>query len=293
MKPNRSAAAALLVAALLTSPLGAQDARGVNGPIRVSGDGRYFVDKDGKPFFWLGDTAWPLFVEYTPAQAQAYLANRGKKGFTVVQGVLAWGRGSGFEMKTPLANKNGNAPWLNDDPATPNEAYFRTSSGWSSSRTVKASILAMLPTWGYYVNDQQTMTAKNARIYGQWLGARFKNSPNIIWVNGGDRVATGVEEVYRELARGLREGDGGAHLITYHPCGWRSSSQYFHSDEWLGFNMIETWTEWSKIYPAIVSDSLLTPRKPVSWAKAPMRMVPNTRRGRSRRSSSGDRPGGA
>ena len=121
----------------------------------------------------------------------------------------------------------------------------------------------MLPTWGYYVNDQPTITTKNARIYGRWLGARFKNAPNIIWVNGGDRVATGVEEVYRELARGLREGDGGAHLITYHPCGWRSSSQYFHSDDWLGFNMIETWTEWSKIYPAIVSDSLLTPRKPV------------------------------
>ena len=121
----------------------------------------------------------------------------------------------------------------------------------------------MLPTWGYYVNDQPTVTANNARIYGKWLGARFKNAPNIVWVNGGDRVATGFEEVYRELAHGLREGDGGAHLITYHPCGWRSSSQYFHSDEWLGFNMIETWTEWSKIYSAVVSDSLLTPRKPV------------------------------
>ncbi len=83
----------------------------------------------------------------------------------------------------------------------------------------------------------------------------IKSAPNIIWVNGGDRVATGFEEVYRELARGLREGDGGAHLITYHPCGWRSSSQYFHGEDWLGFNMIETWTEWSKIYPAVVSDA--------------------------------------
>ena len=27
--------------------------------------------------------------------------------------------------------------------------------------------------------------------------------------------------------------------------------------------MIETWTEWSKIYPAIVADTVLTPRKPV------------------------------
>ena len=80
---------------------------------------------------------------------------------------------------------------------------------------------------------------------------------------GATAIATGFEDVYRELARGLREGDGGAHLITYHPCGWRSSSQYFHADDWLGFNMIETWTEWSKIYPAVLSDTLLSPRKPV------------------------------
>ena len=35
----------------------------VNGPLRVSEDGRRFVDRDGRPFFWLGDTAWPLFAQ--------------------------------------------------------------------------------------------------------------------------------------------------------------------------------------------------------------------------------------
>ena len=121
----------------------------------------------------------------------------------------------------------------------------------------------MLPTWGYYVNDVPVLNAANARAYGRWLGARYKNAPNVVWVNGGDRIATGFEDVYRELARGLREGDGGAHLITYHPCGWRSSSQYFHADDWLDFDMIETWTEWAKIYPAVLADALLSPRKPV------------------------------
>jgi len=28
------------------------------GPIRVSESGRHFVGRDGRPFFWLGDTAW-------------------------------------------------------------------------------------------------------------------------------------------------------------------------------------------------------------------------------------------
>jgi hypothetical protein len=244
---------------LVSIPLVAE----VSGPIKVSPNGRYFVDREGKPFFWLGDTAWPLFAQYSRGQAEAYLKNRAEKGFTVIQGVLAWGQGTGFEAKTPLANAAGDKPWLNDDPTTPNDAYFSHVDHLVEFANQHGLVLAMLPTWGYYVNDIRVINAAKARAYGLWLGRRYKSTPNVVWINGGDRIATGFEEVYRELARGLREGDGGAHLITYHPCGWRSSSQYFHQDDWLDFNMIETWTEWSKIYPAIISDALRTPVKPV------------------------------
>jgi len=221
------------------------------------------VDADGKPFFWLGDTAWPLFAEYKKTQAEAYLRNRAAKGFTVIQGVLAWGKGTGFESKYPVANAAGDKPWLNDDPRTPNDAYFRHVDHLVEFARQQGLVLAMLPTWGYYVNDVQVINRDNARAYGRWLGERYKDAVNIMWINGGDRIATGFEEVYRELGRGLREGDGGSHLITYHPCGGRSSAQYFHTDDWLDFDMIETWTDWPQIYPAIVADSLRAPRKPV------------------------------
>src|SRR5512143_3092504 len=79
----------------------------VSGPIKVGADGRHFVDGAGKPFFWLGDTAWPLFTQYSREQAEAYLSNRGAKGFTVIQGVLVWGHGSGMEESSPLANPLG------------------------------------------------------------------------------------------------------------------------------------------------------------------------------------------
>ena len=108
----------------------------VNGPIRVSADGRHFSGRDGRPFFWLGDTAWPLFAQYTKAQAEAYLANRGGKGFTVIQGVLAWGLGSGMENKTPLANANGDKPWLDDEPA---RRMTPTSATWMPSSTSPTS----------------------------------------------------------------------------------------------------------------------------------------------------------
>jgi hypothetical protein len=180
------------------------------------------------PFFWLGDTAWPLFAQVHEGAGGSLSRQPGARAFTVIQGVLAWGLGSGFESKTPLANANGDKPWLNDDASTPNDAYFRHVDALVEFANQHGLVLAMLPTWGYYVSDVPAIDAARARAYGRWLGARYKSAPNVIWVNGGDRVPTGFEDVYRELARGLREGDGGAHLITYHPCGWRSSSQFFH-----------------------------------------------------------------
>jgi len=177
--------------------------------------------------------------------------------------VLAWGHGSGMEQKTPVANPFGQKPWLDDDPARPNPAYFEHVDHLVDYADRQGLVLAMLPTWGYYVKEAPVLNARNARAYGRWLGARYKDAPNVVWVNGGDRTPTGFEDVFRELARGLREGDGGVHLVTYHPCGWRSSAQFFHGEDWLDFNMIETWTEWAKIHPAVMSDALRTPRKPV------------------------------
>jgi hypothetical protein len=234
-----------------------------DGPLKTSANGRYFVDQTGRPFFWLGDTAWALFTQCSMPQTEHYLKVRSEMGFTVIQAVLAWGNGSGSETPKPLPNQAGQKPWLNDNPATPNEAYFKYVEQVLEYARQQGLVMALLPTWGYYVNDAKLLTTHNARAYGQWLGERFRAIPNLVWVNGGDRVPSGFEPVYRELALGLRQGDGGAHLITYHPCGWKTSSQYFHQESWLDFNMIETWSEWAKVYPAVQADTLLTPNKPV------------------------------
>ena len=95
--------AALTAGVMLATPAFSQEPpRVVNGPIRVSRDGRYFVEHAGKPFFWLGDTAWPLFAEYTPAQAEAYLTQPRQEGLHRRAGACWRGAAaSGTEMKTP------------------------------------------------------------------------------------------------------------------------------------------------------------------------------------------------
>lgn len=233
-----------------------------SGPVRVSPNGRNFIHANGQPFFWLGDTAWPLFSQYAVADAERYLENRAAKGFTVIQGVLAWGNGTGMEKPQPDANATGHRPWRGT-PAEPDPIYFEQVDHLLDVAERLGLVLAMLPTWGFYVMNAKVFDEENARIYGRFLGGRYRDRPNLIWVSGGDHIPTGREDVYRALARGLREGDGGNSLITYHPCGWRSSAQFFHSEDWLDFNMIETWTAWPHVHPAVLADTYLTPVKPV------------------------------
>ncbi len=237
------------------------------GPIKVSPDGRYFIDSRGGPFFWLGDTCWPLLAQYTPENAKRYLSSRAELGYTVIQGVLAWGGGTGFESPAPGPNAFGHVPWLDGNPATPNEAYFQNVDALVEFAAQNNMVLGMLPVWGYYVNDVQTLTVENAGAYGRWLGERYRDASNIVWILGGDRIPTEFEEVTRQLAAGLCAGDGGAHLITYHPCGERSSAQFFHAEDWLDFNMLQTWTAWPRVYPSVQTDTLLSPVKPVVLAE--------------------------
>ena len=56
--------------------------------LKVSEDKHYLLTISGKPFFWLGDTAWELFHRLNREDADLYLQDRAKKGFTVIQAVV-------------------------------------------------------------------------------------------------------------------------------------------------------------------------------------------------------------
>ena len=67
------------------------------------------------------------------------------------------------------------------------------------------------------------------------------------------------------MARGLRRGDGGRHLLTFHPRGGSGSSQVFPDDDWLSFHMRQNGhaAEWNGRYELTRVDHDRTPPKPV------------------------------
>src|SRR4051812_30056385 len=109
----------LVVCVILSTALYAQSLF-THGPLQVTKDGRYLQFKDGKRFFWLGDTGWELFHRLTLPEIKQYLDNRASKGFTVIQAVAL----AEFDgLRRP--NQYGEVPLKNLDPTQPNEKYFK------------------------------------------------------------------------------------------------------------------------------------------------------------------------
>lgn len=57
------------------------------GKLSISENRRYLMEGD-KPFFWLGDTAWLMFLKLDEDEIYTYLRNRKEKGYNVIQTVL-------------------------------------------------------------------------------------------------------------------------------------------------------------------------------------------------------------
>lgn len=230
--------------------------------LRVSENGRYFV-RDDVPFFWMGDTAWSLVNRYAPEEAEAYLGRRREQGFNVVHVMLLFDGGPG--LTTPAADTRSQLPFVDMNPATPNEAYFANVDRIVRLAREKGFILVILAcggSGGSFVREKAVITEGNARGYGRWLGERYRGEPHIVWSNGFDVPPWTFEEIALEFAAGLQEGDTPERLITYHPCGHASSS-YFHHLPWLSANFIQTWADTLRIHPMVHHDYLRLPPKPV------------------------------
>ena len=241
------------------------------GALKVSANGHYLIHEDGKPFFWLGDTAWELFHRLTMEEINQYLDNRQKKGFNVIQAVIL----AEFDgLRKP--NQYGEVPFHNLDPLKPNEKYFQLVDSALKLAMAKNLYLGLLPTWGDKVTKlwgagPVVFNSDNAYKYGLWLGTRYKNYANIIWIVGGDRPpvtdSMDFRPIWREMAKGILEGTNKKALITYHPtAGPKSTSTYLHQEEWLDINMIQSGHGFGHdmpIWNLIARDWNLLPAKPV------------------------------
>ena len=115
----------LVLVALLTFCLAIQAQKLL--PLKISPDGHYLQTSDGKPFFYLGDTAWELFHRLDREEALHYLKNRADKGFNVIQAV-ALAELDGVD--TP--NAYGHKPLIDRNPAHPDCKEGENDDYWDN-----------------------------------------------------------------------------------------------------------------------------------------------------------------
>ncbi len=248
--------------------------------LKAAPGGRYLQTEPGRPFFYLGETAWELFHRATREDAEMLLRDRAAKGFNVVQAVaLAELDG----LRSP--NAYGHLPFEEADPSRPVEAYW-SHVDWIVRKANEFGLyVGLLPAWGDKWNKAwgagpEIFSPENARAYGEWIGGRYRDA-SVIWILGGDRAV----ENERQLAtlRGMAEGikaAAGQQLVSFHPPGCRSSSAFVASEPWLDFHMEQTGhSRERESWRFYEHDWALFPRRPFVNAEPPYEAHPNNFKG--------------
>lgn len=214
-----------------------------HGRVTVHPNARFLMYEDGTPFFWLGDTAWQMFHRHTIPSARVYLKDRAMKGFNVIQAVCLAEHGG---LSSP--NAIGEMAFLDQDFTVVNDKYFDHIEAMVDIADSLNMFIGLLPTWGDKFNLKWGPgpvifdTEEKAENYGLYMGKRFGKKDNIIWILGGDRPADGYEDIIRAMARGIAIGISGKEdystcLMTYHPWGGTSCTEWFTDEPWLDFYM--------------------------------------------------------
>jgi hypothetical protein len=102
----------------------------------------------------------------------------------------------------------------------------------------KGLYIALVPLWGSNVRNG-SITSEKAGKYAAWLANRYKDLSNVVWLNGGDIKGTDSTAIWQTIGSTIRQASP-KQLITFHPFGRTQSSQWFHNEPWLDFNMFQS-----------------------------------------------------
>jgi hypothetical protein len=209
--------------------------RAVTNQLKVSPDGRSLTFSNGKPFFYMADTAWHLFNKLSREEADLYLETRAAQGFTVIQAEA----NARFR-----ADRYGNQTFVDNDPTRPNEEFFENVDYMVRKANSLGMYVAFVPLDSRWAGNG-TFNEENVYAYGKFLGRRYADA-KIIWVLGGDIAGdkgAGVA-MWRELAYGITRGaanrDASKVTLTFHPIYNRRASEWFANDQWLDFDAFQS-----------------------------------------------------
>jgi len=263
--------------------------------LRVSDNQRYLVAEDGRPFFWLGDTAWSIIDQsvressYDQPGVEKYFQVRKEQGFNVLQTHFLTNL-----VRGPIGAPNAyqQTPFVDGDFTRPRVIPGPANDYWDHADYVidlaarYGMYVAIVAVWSNSLETDGHPLVRDPDVayrYGHFLGDRYRDRTHMIWLLGGDAfgkpdrktMSPARLRMTRALAEGIADGvngvdrhDGRADwstaLMFYHPPGGgKSSSLFLHDQPWLDFNMIQTTTKFRfRNYETVAADYARRPPKP-------------------------------
>ena len=201
-------------------------------PLKNSANGRYLVDQNNVPYLITGDSPQALIVNLSEVDAETFFADRQAHGFNTVWINLLCNPYTGGRPDGSLLD--GTLPFTGTIPSTSsydlsatNEAYFAHVDrilNLAAQHGLQV-LLDPIETGGWLDTLLDNGTDK-CRAYGQYLGNRYQNFANIIWMSGNDfqgwRNASN-DAVVQAVAFGIKDADTN-HLQTLELDSYLSSS---------------------------------------------------------------------
>jgi hypothetical protein len=191
-------------------------------PLKRSPNGRYLVDSNNVPVMLMGDSPQALMVNISEADADSFFANRQSHGFNTMWINLLCAAYTGG--RTNASTMDGILPFLGNisgtssyDLSKTNEVYFAHIDRVLNLAAQHGLQVLLDPAeTGSFLSVMRDNGTNKCRAYGQFLGARYRNYPNIIWMSGNDfqtwRTASD-DAVVRAVALGIQDMDTN-HLQT-------------------------------------------------------------------------------
>jgi len=206
-----------------------------NGALKVSSNNRFLQHENGKPFFWLGETAWLLPSRLNRNEVNYYIGETAKNGYNVIQMSIL--------HELDAMNSYGHSALPNGFDFSgidrDGEYNYWKHVDYIIKRAARHGIyIGIVCVWGGNVKSG-VISVEDARKYGEFLANRYKDEPNIIWLIGGDVRGDVMTDVWKTMATTIRAIDQ-VHLMTFHPFGRTMSATWFHNEPWLDFNMFQS-----------------------------------------------------
>ncbi len=219
-----------------------------NVGLRVHKSGRYLIDQSNKPFFIVGDSGQTMIARLSLANIASYLDTRKSQGFNAVMIELsshltafAAGCPASFLGDQPFTTKVGGGAYVGTsgtaDFTTPNTAYWNYVDSALSLIEARGMIALIYPlAWGFGLDGSQgwwpdMMLSANTRAVhtglGTFIGNRYKNKTNIMWLHGSDDAGntTGSPESGIARAHALMTGMIAAGATQLRAGDWNKPSE--------------------------------------------------------------------